>query len=225
MCCSFLIAGKTVAVWPAAAPGAPVLYLNAAAGEGEAVRAALQARRPGAYSLVCVSGLDWGHDLTPWGCPPPFRGADPCTGGADGYLRLLAQEILPAAESRLPGPPCWRGLGGYSLAGLFALYALYRTPLFARIASVSGSLWYPGLMEFLAAREPAVPPQRLYFSIGRKEDRTRNPLLQPGRANTEAITAAFAGRGVQTKFELNPGTHFTDPAARTAAGLAWLLGC
>ena len=148
MCCSFLAAGKTVAVWPAAAPGAPVLYLNAAAGEGEAVRAALQARRPGAYSLVCVSGLDWGHDLTPWGCPPPFRGADPCTGGADGYLRLLAQEILPAAESRLPGPPCWRGLGGYSLAGLFALYALYRTPLFARIASVSGSLWCPGLMEF-----------------------------------------------------------------------------
>ena len=69
-----------------------------------------------------------------------------------------------------------------------------------------------------------MPPQRLYFSIGRKEDRTRNPLLQPGRANTEAIAAAFAGRGVQTKFELNPGTHFTDPAARTAAGLAWLLG-
>ena len=163
MCCSFLVAGKTIAVWPAAAPGAPVLYLNAAAGEGEAVRAALQARRPGAYSLVCVSGLDWGHDLTPWGCPPPFRGADPCTGGADGYLRLLAQEILPAAESRLPGPPCWRGLGGYSLAGLFALYALYRTPLFARIASVSGSLWYPGLMDFLAAREPAVPPQRPLF--------------------------------------------------------------
>ena len=90
---------------------------------------------------------------------------------------------------------------------------------------MSGSLWYPGLMEFLAAREPAVPPQRLYFSIGRKEDRTRNPLLQPGRANTEAIAAAFAGRGVQTKFELNPGTHFTAPAARTAAGLAWLLGC
>lgn len=43
------------------------------------------------------------------------------------------------------------GIAGYSLAGLFALYALYKTDVFTRVASMSGSLWFPGIMGIPAA--------------------------------------------------------------------------
>ena len=51
-----------------------------------------------------------------------FRNAESCTGGADDYLRHLTTEIIPTAEKELAGVPSWRGIAGYSLAGLFALY-------------------------------------------------------------------------------------------------------
>lgn len=217
--------GRTVCVWPAQAPGAPALYLNAgSADEGAAVYEALRARCPDRdWSLVVVSGLDWDRDLVPWDGPPLARGSAPCTGGAGAYLAELTGQLLPRAEACLPAPPCWRGVAGYSLAGLFALYALYRVPCFTRMASVSGSLWFPGLGEYLAAHTPVTPPRCLYFSIGSREHRTRNPLLRPGRARTEAIAAQFAAAGIETVFELNPGNHFEQPDLRTARGLAWLL--
>ena len=85
--------------------------------------------------------------MVPWDSPPAFKNAAPCTGGADNYLRLLILEIIPMAEEELNGVPCWRGIAGYSLAGLFALYAIYQTDLFSRVGSISGSLvsWNEGV--------------------------------------------------------------------------------
>lgn len=72
--------------------------------------------------------------MTPWYMGPISKHDTPCTGGADDYLKLLLDEIMPEAEALLPGAPAWQGLAGYSLAGLFALYALYQTDVFARAA-------------------------------------------------------------------------------------------
>lgn len=69
----------------------------------------------------------------------PILYLNPFTGGADNYLRLLTEEIIPAAEKEINGVPCWRGIAGYSLAGLFALYGIYQTDLFSRVGSMSGS--------------------------------------------------------------------------------------
>ena len=84
----------------------------------------------------------------------------PCTGGADDYLRLLIEEIIPTAEKEIDGVPRWRGIAGYSLAGLFSLYAIYRTDLFSLVGSMSGSLWFPGMKEYILlprAKAPAGP--------------------------------------------------------------------
>ena len=56
-----------------------------------------------------------------------LQNAEPCTGGADDYLQLLTKEIIPTAEKEVGGVPRWRGIAGHSLAGLFALYSIYRT--------------------------------------------------------------------------------------------------
>lgn len=220
---AFSVVGKTVTLFPAGVPDAPLLCLNTFGQEGQQVLAAARAAGCPPFTLVAVSGLDWDHDMAPWDCPPVFRSSTPCTGGADDYLQLLTREILPRAEAQLPGPPRWRGIAGYSLAGLFALYALYRTDRFCCAASVSGSLWFPGFRAFVAAHQPLRRPDRLYFSLGDREHRTRSPLLQTVRQNTEELSAYYQGQGIPTVFQLNHGTHATQPAQRTAAGLQWLL--
>lgn len=172
---------------------------------------------------MAVSNLDWNRDMVPWDSPSAFKHGDPFTGGADDYLRLLTEEIIPTAERELPGKPRWRGIAGYSLAGLFALYALYRTDLFSRVGSMSGSLWFPGMKEYLFAHEPKRLPDCIYFSLGDKESKTRNPVLRSVRRNTEEIQAFYQAREVDTVFQLNPGNHYEHAAERTAAGIAWLL--
>lgn len=219
----YTIGGKSVSVFPGKTPGAPAIYLNTFAEEGQQVYAQLGKLSLPAFSLIAISDLDWNRDMVPWDAPPAFKNGEPCRGGADGYLRLLTDAILPAAEKELPGPPCWRGLAGYSLAGLFAVYAMYQTDCFARIASMSGSLWFPGFQEYAVSHPIRRLPERLFFSLGDKESKTRNPLLQTVRERTEQLQAYYQSKGICSAFQLNQGNHYNHAAERTAAGIAWLL--
>lgn len=217
---TFTAGGKTVTVFPAAAPDAPVVYLNTFGEEGQKVFNALPADPP--LTLVAISGLDWDQDMAPWDSPAVFKNAAPFTGGADSYLRLLTGEIVPTAECQLPGAPRWRGIAGYSLAGLFAVYALYRTDVFSRAASVSGSLWFPGFREYAFAHTPLRRPDCVYFSLGDRECKTRDPVLQTVQESTETICRSYREQGIRTTFQLNPGGHHDHPAERAAAGIGWM---
>ena len=130
---------------------------------------------------------------------------------------------MPMAEQNISGTACWRGIAGYSLAGLFALFSLYKTNLFSRMASVSGSLWYPQFCEYVLTHTLAGQPECLYFSLGDKESRTKNEVMQKVQKNTEEIVHLCQKQGLKTTFELNPGNHFHQPSTRTAAGILWLL--
>ena len=217
------IDSKTVFVFSGAEPKAPIIYLNTFSGEGQKVYEAAQAAGCPPFTLVAISDLDWNHDMAPWDSPPAFRNAKPCTSGADDYLRLLVEEIIPTAEKEIAGAPRWRGIAGYSLAGLFALYAIYQTELFARVGSMSGSLWFPGMKEYIFSHKPKRQTDCVYFSLGDKESKTRNPILRGVRQNTEEIQAFYQAKGIDTVFQLNPGNHYDHAAERTAAGIAWLL--
>lgn len=107
---SITIQGKIISVFPGKSPEAPVIYLNTVSGEGPQIFEQLHKTGIPDVSLITISDLDWNHDLVPWDTPPVFKNAAPCTGGADEYLRLLTDVIVPSAESELPGTPCWRGL-------------------------------------------------------------------------------------------------------------------
>ena len=176
-----------------------------------------------AFTLVSVSNLDWNHDMSPWEIPPVFKNTEPCTGGADDYLKLLIEKIMPEAEREIKGTVSWRGIAGYSLAGLFALYSLYRTDIFSRAASMSGSLWYPGISEYISSHTMKRIPDCLYFSLGSKEARTRNHYMKTVQENTEKIEEYYREKGISTVFQLNPGNHYKDAEKRTAAGIHWLL--
>ena len=220
---TFTTNAKTVSIFPSLELNTPILYLNTFSSEGQKVYEAARAAGCPPFTLVAISDLDWNHDMAPWDSLPTFKNADLCTGGADEYLRLLAEEIIPAAEKELGSVPRWRGIAGYSLAGLFALYAIYQTDLFSRVGSVSGSLWFPGMKEYIFSHEPQHQPDCIYFSLGDKESKTKNPILRTVQENTEEICAYYQRKGIDTVFELNPGIHFIQSVERTAAGIAWML--
>ena len=103
---------------PASAPEAPVIYLNSVSEEATDIYNALRHLGCPDLSLVSVTGLCWNRDLSPWESPAVFRNGEAFEGGADQYLSILTKEILPEAEKHVMGPPSWRGIAGYSLAGL-----------------------------------------------------------------------------------------------------------
>ena len=220
---TFTTDNKTISIFPCSESESPVIYLNTFLNEGQKVYETAQAAGCPPFTLVAISDLDWNHDMVPWDSPPAFKNAEPLTGGADDYLRLLTEEIIPTAEKESAGVPCWRGIAGYSLAGLFALYAIYRTDLFSRVGSMSGSLWFPSMKEYIFSHEPKQWPDCMYFSLGDKESKTRNPILRSVRQNTEDIQSFFQDKGIDTVFQLNPGNHYNHAVDRTAAGLCWLL--
>lgn len=219
----FTIGGKSVSVFPSTEPDAPIIYLNTYFDEGQQVFQAAQAAGCPPFTLVAISNLDWNHDMAPWDSPAAFKGGEPFIAGADDYLRLLLGDILSRTEKDLMGAPAWRGIVGYSLAGLFALYAIYQTDIFSRVGSISGSLWFPGWKEYALTHEPKRPPDCAYFSLGDKESKTRNPILKSVRQDTEEIYDFYRSMGVDAVFQLNPGNHYNRAAERTAAGIAWFL--
>ena len=220
---SFTIAEKGVDIFPSTETTAPTIYLNTFSGEGQKIYEAARVANYPQFALVAISDLDWNHDMAPWDRPAAFKNGEPFIGGADDYLRLLVEEIMPRAEKELSGPPAWRGIAGYSLAGLFALYAIYRTDVFSRVGCMSGSLWFPGFKEYIFSHEPKRRPDCIYFSLGDKEAKTRNSVLKTVQENTEEIQAFYQSKGIDTVFQLNPGNHFVQGIERTIAGIQWLL--
>lgn len=220
---SFAVEQKQVDVFPSAKPDQPVICLNTFGREGEQVFAHLRETGCRDFSLIAVSGLKWDRDMAPWDIPPLSEKDAPRTGGAGSYLQLLLDKILPEAEKAVPGSPSWRGIAGYSLAGLFAVYAPYQTAAFSRIASISGSLWFPGIKDYIFSHAPRRKPDCMYFSLGDRECRTRNRFMKCVQENTEEIQAFYKKQGIDTVFRLNPGNHFQDSTLRTAAGIRWLL--
>ena len=161
--------------------------------------------------------------MTPWYCPPISENDTQYTGGADEYLDLLLTQFLPNCRTVLHGEPRFTGIAGYSLAGLFALYAMYQCDTFDRVASMSGSLWFPGFKEYVLSHDLQKRPEKLYLSLGDREAKTRNPYLKTVQDNTEQIVSHYKQTGFDVTWELNPGNHFKEAALRSAKGIKAIL--
>ena len=216
------IANREVNIYPAHESGSPLVVFNAFEDEGVVVHTELMKLTVADFSLATINITDWNADLSPWEIPPVYKNDEPFTGGADAYLETLTGEIIPAIIGELGSEPAYIALAGYSLAGLFAVYAMYRTDRFARIASASGSMWYPGFMDFVKSHKPAVLPEKLYLSLGDKEARTRNQIMAKVEQNTGDLHEYYKSLGIDTIFELNEGNHFKDAGLRIAKAITWI---
>ena len=200
-----------------------LVYLPAFGDEGKEVHDFLKEYDCPDHTLIVINELDWDNELSPWKAEPVFKGEPPFGGGGDRFLLELTQKIMPEVESGLKVKPKKRYISGYSLAGLFAIYSLYKTDIFFGASSASGSLWFPGFQEFAMENEMKRRPESIYFSLGDRESRSRNPLMRKVGEKTEALEKYYESLGIRTTFEMNPGNHFMDSGKRTAKGISWIL--
>lgn len=121
------------------------------------------------------------------------------------------------------GVPSHISLAGYSLAGLFALWACYNCDVFDRVASISGSLWFLDFKEYVFKHPMKKTPDRIYLSLGDTEAKTRNLTLKMVQNNTEEIFEHYKRLGMDVAWESNPGNHFKNAALRTAKGIMAIL--
>ena len=201
----------------------PLIVFHSFSDEGEAVYQELRKQNAPECHFLSIGISDWQREMSPWPAAALSKDGEDFSGGADVYLENLLSVFLPWATERIHGKASFIGIAGYSLAGLFALYALYKTDVFTRVASMSGSLWFPGIKEFCKENAMKILPEKLYLSIGDKESKTRHPILQTMQENTEDLLEYFKSMGIETTYEVNSGNHFQDVNLRCAKGILELL--
>lgn len=169
---------------------------------------------------------DWNAELSPWEAEAVF-GKEGFSGQGRKTLQWLVQDCISHFQKK-NRKKLELFIGGYSLAGLFALWAFHETGLFDGAASCSGSLWYPGFSEYIKGQE--VSEERagqqafIYLSLGSKEAKSKNPVLSTIRERTEDLYAYYSDRAdIRAELEFNPGSHFTDPGGRLQKGFCRLL--
>ena len=96
------------------------------------------------FLFAAVPVKSWNDELSPWKSPAVW-GKESFGGNAAGTLRFLTEQVIPTLKQQFALPRNVRiVLGGYSLAGLFALWASTQTALFSGVAAASPSVWFPG---------------------------------------------------------------------------------
>ena len=164
------------------------------------------------FCLAAIKVQDWNCDLSPWKAPAVF-GKEGFGGGA---MRTL-EEVLKCCADR----DKTYIIGGYSLAGLFALWAAYQTDVFAAVAAASPSMWFPGFVGYM--KEHEIHSKAVYLSLGDKEEKARNPVMATVGACIREASDILADKGIDTVLEWNPGNHFKDADLRTARAFAWVI--
>lgn len=200
-----------------------VVYLPVVEGDGRDVWSNCENLAATDFALVCITGLDWNNDLSPWESEGVFSADAPFGGNASATLQLITGLIAPVVERTLAVQNPIRTIAGYSLGGLFALWSLFNCSLFQNAVSASGSLWFPGINSYFREKSFPNTPSRIYFSLGKKETRTPSRLLCGVADATQTAFEHFSQCGIECVFEWNPGNHFKDPDLRTAKGIAWVL--
>ena len=241
------ISGLSIHTQLSSVAGAPVVYLLGDVADHSPVQI------PESVGLVRI-GVDlWEENFSPWCAPRVFAKGPNFGDGAQRTLDALTKQVVPWAESELSAPPAYRVLVGYSLAGLFSLWAGVSQPgvtqagvsrsgtpqqvargcqpdntpatTFQRIGAVSGSFWFPGLLEYIDQQLSggAVGLTHAYLSLGDREARTPNPQIMHVQENAELLASKLENTGITSTFELNRGNHFQNVEGRMQKALDWLL--
>lgn len=175
------------------------------------------------FALCAFRIEDWNRELSPWDAAPVF-GNQPFGHGARETLNWTEGELLPELMGWWELPEDLPILmGGYSLAGLFALWSATETDRFSAAACASPSVWFPGWMEHAQAH--AFRVRAVYLSLGDREERTRNPVMATVGDRIRDLEALLRGRErpEACTLEWNEGNHFREPDARTARAFSWCM--
>lgn len=171
------------------------------------------------WQIAAVPVGNWNHDLTPWPAKPVFS-RQGFGDGAPQTLRAIWETVIPALAGAREKPRRFY-LCGYSLAGLFALWAAYQTDAFSGVVAASPSVWYPEWIAY--AQRHLIRASAVYLSLGDKEEKARNPVMATVGDAIRRQHRLLLEAGTLTQLDWNPGNHFQDSDKRIAKGMAWIL--
>ena len=162
---------------------------------------------------------NWNDELSPWSADAVLRN-QPFLGKAENTLSFVTDVFIPELISRYSLPSDIKiVIGGYSLAGLFALWASYMTDIFHAVAAVSPSVWFPGWIEF--ATERHILADKVYLSLGNREEKTNNRTMARVGDNIRLQKEFLDRQDIESVLEWNDGNHFRDVKKRVARGMLW----
>ena len=187
--------------------------------DNEVAAIAQGAAHPFLFAAIPVES--WNDALSPWKSPAVW-GKQGFGGNAGDTLRFLTERGIPTLKQQFHLPENVKIiLGGYSLAGRFALWASTQTNLFYGVAAASPSVWFPDWMEF--AQQRPIQTQHIYLSLGDKEEHTKNAVMAVVGDNIRTLHSRLTERGADCTLEWNSGGHFKDADLRTARAFRWVM--
>ena len=186
--------------------------------ESEVQQIAALSKAP--FVLSAIELEDWVVDLMPW--PDGNISRDPEAGkhGRD-TLGYILMDLVPELKGRYGTLPVI--LGGYSLGGLFAIWASMQSGCFKAVAAASPSVWIHDWIPF--ARRHAPMAGCVYLSLGDKEEHVKNQAIARVGDNLRAQYGLLREQLGPERCTLvrEDGNHFTDNDGRTARAFAWCM--
>ena len=169
--------------------------------------------------MISVSIHDWQGELSPWAAPAIFGKHD-----FAGNASLLLPELESfwmwfEKDNQIETNQLY--LCGYSLAGLFSLWASSQTNLFKKIAAVSPSVWYLNFVEYM--QQNPIQTREVYMSLGDKEANAKNKVMATVKDCFDAVIQILQKQDIALTYEYNPGNHFQDVELRMTKGIQQLL--
>lgn len=215
----YMMCGAPPAISKASAEDGVCVYFFGLRQELEDIHDAL---KPLPCTIVYIVIDDWDNLLTPWPAKGLYRSDPDFEGKAPGFLAKLTEKMIPAIEEAESLHPAQRAIAGYSLAGLFSVYAFANCDVFESVASMSGSFWYEGWPAYIQSLHRSKQGCFAYISLGDKERRAKEKILHRVQDNTDITAATLRSWGMTVEQHLVPGGHFDNVIPRIQAGLAAL---
>ena len=190
-------------------------------GETEHLCECIEALDPDMEYVLTICNIDdWNGQLSPWSAGAVMGDTDFAGLGSE-TLKWLNEHIIPDLKRQFPDRKIV--IAGYSLAGIFALWAGYETAAFDGIICCSGSLWFEGWEEY-ATSHALTKSCSVYLSLGGKEHKTSNPVMATilDKTKLQEKLLKTDPNAEHVTFELNSGGHFADSGKRLAKGIKWI---
>ena len=183
--------------------------------------AELEGRVKTPFLLAAFGVKDWNAELSPWKEPPVF-GDEGFAGKAEETFAFLCEQFIPYIRNKYEvGEDVPMVIGGYSLAGLFSLWSVYKTDIFSACAAASPSVWFPKWTEFVNTGKTET--KCIYLSLGDREEKTKNAIMSRVGDNIRSMAEMYKEGGKMFTLEWNEGNHFKDAGLRTAKAFAWCV--
>ena len=199
----------------------PTIYMGEMKGSAETAEQVTALCRDVKCNFIIFEAEDWNTEFSPWEFTLNIKTS--FSGGGRNTLSWLENECIVSAEKeyKLTGK---RLICGYSLAGLFSLWAFYESCKFSGVISCSGSLWFGGWTDYAESRSAPLN-STVYLSLGRREEKARDKTMGAvGDCTRRQYDIICGDKNVSRHIlEWNEGGHFNEPENRIAKGIKWTV--